>query len=546
MEDIPGDLRPARFKLGSASYDVRLSTTKANALIQSLLRKAGQMERWKPADVHSSGKPWKAQATYLNIEHAEKAVEMFHNTRLPFKRNSAEKLTVQLRHSARFKIPDGLYKAIKAEIAEHEQAWASKHVRYRARDPVQGIRILKIKGEVQTDVAGAMETLEQIIHGQLLTEVNPRGEREAVWAPSFALDKGPVRQTMKQLERKLGIVIIRDSRRCQIRILGPRAKREDAQPILVELARGQRDLRTFMSCKYQIRLDTQRLTRAFRRGYRIIATALGKENVTLDFFSSPPRLLLAGCISLDEFRLALDILNEPGESVSLVKPDAETSDCAICWTPAEDPVLPAPCKHVYCSDCFEDLCFSGVNNMTDGSGIACQGDASQCRKIIPLASLQEHLSPVTLEDLLEASFKAHVARNLDTLKYCPTPDCEHLYLVSPAPAARRDSAPLFMCPGCRKEICTACHVEHGRLSCFEHRDMVTGGHELLKELKKDLGIKDCPKCGIMIERIEGCNRMQCGACKSHICWVCMRVFRCWQEVYDHLNKEHRGYWGPAG
>lgn len=55
--------------------------------------------------------------------------------------------------------------------------------------------------------------------------------------------------------------------------------------------------------------------------------------------------------------------------------------------------------------------------------IVCHGAQGDCRSVICVNQLQEHLSSDTLEDLLEPSFASHIKRNPDDLRYCPTPDC---------------------------------------------------------------------------------------------------------------------------
>lgn len=542
--NIAKGIVPRHIELSPASYDVDLPM--ANTLIESLLLQAGPMERWEGALPDTGGKRFKARARFLNDADARQAVKMFHDRPLPFKGNSGGKLTMQLVHSARFKILNRVYEAIEPEISKHKPAWVAKHLRYTAYDPAQGLRVLKIEGEVSADVASAKATLEQIIQGQVLTSSKDREEEKAVWAPSFAgAANGRAQRRMKQLERELGIIIVRDRRRSQIRLLGPRAKCDEARPVLVELAKDELEAAYSSSSSatespHVIELDGELFTRAFRGGYRAIAAAIGEDNVTLDIVSTPRRVIVAG--SDADFKLAQDILHgtNPQEGASKAQRETDsTGDCAICWTPAENPVLLTACKHVYCLGCFEDLCFAGVNSTSDPR-VICQGEAAKCRETITLATLQEHLSSAALEDLLEASFTAHVTRNLTTLKHCPTPDCDQLYRASATAVSSSGPASLFTCPSCLTAICTTCHVSHDGLTCAEHRDQLSGGHEALKKTKQKLGIKDCPKCGIMIEKRDGCNHMTCSACGTHICWVCLETFPGSGPVYEHMNRKHDG------
>lgn len=35
-------------------------------------------------------------------------------------------------------------------------------------------------------------------------------------------------------------------------------------------------------------------------------------------------------------------------------------------------------------------------------------------------------------------------------------------------------------------------------------------------------IKQCPKCGVYIERNQGCAQMLCKSCKHTFCWYCLQ------------------------
>jgi len=34
--------------------------------------------------------------------------------------------------------------------------------------------------------------------------------------------------------------------------------------------------------------------------------------------------------------------------------------------------------------------------------------------------------------------------------------------------------------------------------------------------------KNCPKCTVKIEKIDGCNKMKCKECKHSFCWICLK------------------------
>ncbi|KAG5980967.1 hypothetical protein E4U55_003448 [Claviceps digitariae] len=383
---------PRHVELSAPSYNIDLPMP--NTLIESLLLQAGPLGRWEGA-AEGSGKRFKAKAWFMNDADARQAVKSLQDKPLSF--NSHGKLTVQLVHSARLKVPTRVYDVVEEEIAEHKQAWASQHLVYMAYPPdAQGLRVLKIEGEVAPDVAKAKATLEKIVDGEVLMR-----DGKPIWSPSFAAN-GPAYQAIKQLERDLGILIVRDKRRTRLQLLGPRPQRQKAQQALAELAQSK------SSSVHIIELDAEQFSRAFKGGYRAIAAAIGEDKVVLDVASSPRRILVAG--SENDVRVTQEILQNGVEGKPTARADQDQGstdrDCAICWTEAENPVHTA-CKHVYCAGCFADLCYAGVNS---GPCIRCQGDAGKCGEIIPRTELEKYISSAALDDILETAFTTYIYR----------------------------------------------------------------------------------------------------------------------------------------
>lgn len=51
--------------------------------------------------------------------------------------------------------------------------------------------------------------------------------------------------------------------------------------------------------------------------------------------------------------------------------------------------------------------------------------------------------------------------------------------------------------------------------------------------------RECPTCGVMINKISGCNHVEC-ICGSHICWLCGLKFK-YSEIYLHIQNHKSTY-----
>jgi hypothetical protein len=52
---------------------------------------------------------------------------------------------------------------------------------------------------------------------------------------------------------------------------------------------------------------------------------------------------------------------------------------------------------------------------------------------------------------------------------------------------------------------------------------------------KVLQTKLCPSCGILIQKIGGCNRVKCTKCEFEMCWTCMGSIIQFQNLAGQKN-----------
>lgn len=227
--------------------------------------------------------------------------------------------------------------------------------------------------------------------------------------------------------------------------------------------------------------------------------------------------------------------------------------CVICLDTAESPII-TQCKHVYCGNCFHNLCSSTFSIGSWRNRVVCQApkpsststvlDNSICGRTLGLPEIQKMVKTNTFERLLTASFKSYVQGRPHRLQNCPTTDCDYVYVV-PEPNDNLVTAPHITCPHCLVDICTRCQKGHAArdMTCLEFQDHLAHGEHSMALAKAEQGIQDCPKCTILLVKVHGCNHVTCPACHTHMCWLCLEMFEgeaAAERVYRHLVVVHEG------
>ena len=503
--------QPRHVEVSSSRMSSDLATIAV--FVESLLSKIGSVKFSMLPE--TQGKRTKAVALFKEEVDARDAVQSLHDKPQDFLNGG--KLTVNQICSSKFKIATSIYDVTKDRLSIEATQWRDRHVMvqfYSSTSPARSFVTVKIEGEEIKNVATAANAIEHIVAGKTVLHGD-----EPLWSPAIASSRGF--EAVRQLQKERGVVIVRDKPRRQMKFFGPDEKYDQIRHSLIELLEiGECSIQT-------IDLSETQYIWACNGGFKQIIGVLGPDVASLDVVSKPRRIVING--TRKEHHVALEILSGKMNNLHMASHPHSNQDCSICWTEAENPVVTS-CDHPYCIECIENLCSSAASPQKEFL-ICCEGDTGACGKLLPLAELQEHLSSVAFEDLLESSFRSYVGRHPQDFRYCPTPDCGYIY----RPTGGKDN---HICPKCLEAICTGCHQQHGAMACEEYKDIKSGGYEAFKKYKDEMGIKDCPKCTTPMEKTEGCNHMTCGGCGAHVCWVCLKSFPESSQCYDHMHAQH--------
>ncbi|XP_028836356.1 E3 ubiquitin-protein ligase RNF144B isoform X1 [Denticeps clupeoides] len=102
--------------------------------------------------------------------------------------------------------------------------------------------------------------------------------------------------------------------------------------------------------------------------------------------------------------------------------------------------------------------------------------------------------------------------------WCPVVECQAVCNV--LPSAEGSPAPV-PCPACHAVFCPGCREpwEDGH-TCSPSQPLASASPEDRRDT--DTPIKQCPVCGVYIERNQGCAQMLCKSCKHTFCWYCLQ------------------------
>ncbi|XP_024861066.1 E3 ubiquitin-protein ligase RNF144B isoform X2 [Kryptolebias marmoratus] len=174
------------------------------------------------------------------------------------------------------------------------------------------------------------------------------------------------------------------------------------------------------------------------------------------------------------------------------------------------------CRCMFCTACLQQYVQLAIME-GGGAPITCPDMACQKSGVL----LDSEISSLAAAEQVELYQRLKFERGvkLDPSKaWCPVLECQAVCSVQPSTEGQPGAV---ACPTCQTVFCSGCRgLWQDGHACPEQQPMI------LSSLSNgssdaDVSIKQCPMCGIYIERNQGCAQMLCKSCKHTFCWYCL-------------------------
>lgn len=437
-------------------------------------------------------------------------------------------LNVKLSLSSSVRYAPAVYQVIEDAVKELKSELENKFgesVRITEKQDKWGNTIIQISSDDVQTFAVAKNVLNTVIQPDV-TECRSQILRQ------FLLSHNCYRW-LEEIQSSTSTYIYADRRTMTIKIYGTEANVTRAK---IQLNETLCKLEGHESKCYELKAPgkppglMKYLIAQFGLELQVLTNQDGIETATLD-----PRKHVLTVFATKEAHTFICELIEAYDPQAIATINGEEAEfvCCVCFTPIDSPkdiFRLEYCGHNYCLDC--------IQLQIAPNAITFPLQCAECSHPFIWQDC-EHLfqrTNFTCQQLAAASLKTYMAANTQTVRSCPTPDCEMVYVVS-------DDGKRFICSHCGVHLCTKCHNQyHDGLTCAMYQAGKHGEKEFEEWLSAKPGKrKRCPKCNAPIEKIDGCNNVHCEHCKTSICWVCLAHFDSDQKCYTHLRKSHGGF-----
>ena len=486
----------------------------------NLLSRYGPIEDWQATE-KCNYRESRAIVRFRNFKDAQAAARGLDGYRLPEIGHS--RLRMRRNVSLRFRrIPGSVFDVLEEEIDKlREDLRQAGQVRMEVGYEIDYCQRefvgVQLSGRHALYVAKAKSAVQDLLAGELAMWGDSK-----LWNNWFAKSKGST--FFASLSAIYEGFVRVDIQTEQIFLYGSAHVKEGMQNAIVD--------KLVMPERQSIILrDPEDPQSVMQGGYRRMVEATAQHRARLQLGSSTKKITISG--TKENFDPATHPLYEP--TTRIHEDNTSKPDCSVCLTPASDP-FQTTCGHIYCKSCFANQCSAATSKGM--IPIRCLGDSDNCYHIFKLEELRIYLTHASFEQLLKTSLAQYVRSNSRSLRHCPTPDCPSIYRLT----TEWDK---LLCHSCLNVICINCQVQdHYGMSCEAYQAAIKAEEKFTK-WKEEHNVNECPKCDAPIEKLDGCNHIECTNCANHICWQCMASFSTGPEVYQHMQEEH-GTFMPLG
>lgn len=199
---------------------------------------------------------------------------------------------------------------------------------------------------------------------------------------------------------------------------------------------------------------------------------------------------------------------EPHKTPLLAPVDESAPDAALCEVCCEhfakDSFFALKCGHRFCFNCTVQHIEAKVE-LRELQILCLHQDCPQKFTLKNLQSLQVAADVVSRFKQVNQDYQVATSKKR---KYCPSPNCDSV-IQKPCCSDK------VVCSQCTQATCFKCQKSwHEGRPCDRkfNFEKYAAAHRNK--------FWPCPTCKAPVEKISGCNKMQCNQCKKNFCWIC--------------------------
>ena len=181
------------------------------------------------------------------------------------------------------------------------------------------------------------------------------------------------------------------------------------------------------------------------------------------------------------------------------------TECDICLCECQP--LEMGCGHLYCTSCWRRW-------LASPGGRSARCPHPECPTILDIVTHHWLAGPRLFQETRAEMLASKLASDPSLLQ-CRT-RCRRV-------ARRRDLSMTRVTCVCGTGTCVRCGQEdHWPATCAELAKYTkfTAVYSDLKKLEEEVEVRGCPQCGLLWEKMWGCNHMVCTSCHTSFCWGC--------------------------
>ena len=220
-------------------------------------------------------------------------------------------------------------------------------------------------------------------------------------------------------------------------------------------------------------------------------------------------------------------IEQSEESIKKIKEYISKNDfsqniCPICYNDLNsEESISLKCEHKMCKDCYIEYILNKLSSEPN-SILMTPCPLKGCNLYVTRTIFKQCITEKRYQIIFAKSLvRNFIARN-NNIKPCPNPKC-NLSIRVPVSIAKeiKCDCGYNFCFLCLEEPHTPCDCEMAKL--WKELTKEKGSGEDFIWMKENT--KNCPRCGLNIEKNQGCNHMTCrkglGGCGHEFCWICM-------------------------